>query len=238
MAKGGSSLISFVLLLIAVAVLAVVGFVAWSIAHEVGHKTRQKLEKKHVSFSRQGMKVGVKEVSAEQQEDATQRYYLYTGLTSGGYSKLTSLQRHHQNLEYLFLARLQIPSRLGSGTTICDSCVGGEEKPVRHASVCDRKNCVGLTICLADTRDPLPPPRHLLCLVTGRARTTSRERLRCRRSRLRRETLSSCFQPRSTEDACIKVLRMGQRDFEHQSVGAFPFCCEDKSIRKREICYE
>jgi hypothetical protein len=68
-----NSIVSLVLLLIAVTVLAVVGFVAWSIAHEVGHKTRQKLEKKHVSFSRQGMKVGVKEVTVEQQEDATQR---------------------------------------------------------------------------------------------------------------------------------------------------------------------
>lgn len=67
-----NSIVSLVLLLIAVTVLAVVGFVAWSIAHEVGHKTRQKLEKKHVSFSRQGMKVGVKEVTVEQQEDATQ----------------------------------------------------------------------------------------------------------------------------------------------------------------------
>lgn len=72
MAKTGD-IISFILLLVAVAILAVVGFVAYSIAHDVGHKTRQKLEKKHVSFSRDGMKVGVKEVTVEQQEDATQR---------------------------------------------------------------------------------------------------------------------------------------------------------------------
>jgi flagellar basal body-associated protein FliL len=73
MAKSGS-IVPFIILLIAIAILAVVGFVAYSIAHDVGHKTRQKLEKKHVSFSRDGMKVGVKEVSIEQQEDATQRY--------------------------------------------------------------------------------------------------------------------------------------------------------------------
>jgi len=71
MAKSGS-IVPFIILLIAIAILAVVGFVAYSVAHDVGHKTRQKLEKKHVSFSRDGMKVGIKEVSIEQQEDATQ----------------------------------------------------------------------------------------------------------------------------------------------------------------------
>ncbi|KIX06790.1 uncharacterized protein Z518_04766 [Rhinocladiella mackenziei CBS 650.93] len=69
-----SHIIPLIILLIIVAVIAVVGFVAYSIAHDVGHQTRQKLERKNVSFSREGMKVGVKEVTVEQQEDATQRY--------------------------------------------------------------------------------------------------------------------------------------------------------------------
>lgn len=63
-----------IILFIVLAILTAVGFVAYSIAHDVGHKTRQKLERKNVSFGRDGMKVGVKELSVEQQEDKTQRY--------------------------------------------------------------------------------------------------------------------------------------------------------------------
>ena len=69
-----SSIIPLIILIVVVAILGAVGFVAWSIAHDVGHHTRAKLERKNVSFSRDGMKVGVKEVTREQQEDATQRY--------------------------------------------------------------------------------------------------------------------------------------------------------------------
>lgn len=73
MAKLGS-IVPLIILLLFVAFIAAVGFIAYSIAHDVGHKTREKLERKNVSFSRDGMKVGVKEVSVEQQEDKTQRY--------------------------------------------------------------------------------------------------------------------------------------------------------------------
>ncbi|KAK5057843.1 hypothetical protein LTR84_011844 [Exophiala bonariae] len=71
MAKA-ASIIPLIVLILFVGFIAAVGFVAYSIAHDVGHKTRQKLERKNVSFSRDGMKVGVKEVSVEQQEDKTQ----------------------------------------------------------------------------------------------------------------------------------------------------------------------
>ncbi|OQV04412.1 hypothetical protein CLAIMM_09300 [Cladophialophora immunda] len=71
MAKFGDLIALFVLIIL-VAVVVAVGFVAYTIAHDVGHKTRQKLERKNVSFSRDGMKVGVKEVTREQQEDAAQ----------------------------------------------------------------------------------------------------------------------------------------------------------------------
>lgn len=73
MAKLGS-VVPLIILFFFVAVIAAIGFVAYSIAHDVGHHTRAKLERKNVSFSRDGMKVGVKEVSTEQQEDKTQRY--------------------------------------------------------------------------------------------------------------------------------------------------------------------
>jgi hypothetical protein len=79
------SIIPLIIFLIFIAVLAAIGFVAYSIAHDVGHQTREKLERKNVSFSRDGMKVGVKEVSIEQQEDKTQRY---------GY---TDEQQHYHN---------------------------------------------------------------------------------------------------------------------------------------------
>lgn len=73
MAKLGS-IVPLIILFFFVAVIAAIGFVAYSIAHDVGHQTRAKLERKNVSFSRDGMKVGVKAVSTEQQEDKTQRY--------------------------------------------------------------------------------------------------------------------------------------------------------------------
>ncbi|KAJ9611086.1 hypothetical protein H2200_004269 [Cladophialophora chaetospira] len=67
-----SNLIPFIILVLVLGVLAVVGFVAYSIATEVSNTTRQKLERKNVSFSRDGMKVGVKSKSQEQQEDSAQ----------------------------------------------------------------------------------------------------------------------------------------------------------------------
>ena len=73
MSKAGH-IISFIIFLVVVVFVAAVGYIAYSIAHDVGHNTRQKLEKKNVSFSREGMKVGVHERSAEHEEDAAQRY--------------------------------------------------------------------------------------------------------------------------------------------------------------------
>ncbi|KAJ4539206.1 hypothetical protein HRR76_003904 [Exophiala dermatitidis] len=86
-------IVSLIILLVVVGVLAAIGFVAYSIAHDVGHHTRQKLEKKNVSFSRQGMKVGVKERTLEQQEDAAQRLahtYLITTTLPFSEATLTS----------------------------------------------------------------------------------------------------------------------------------------------------
>lgn len=64
-------LIIIVVLLI---VIGVVGFVAYQIAVDVADKTGKKIEKKHhMSFSKDGVKVGVKDRSAEQVGDRTQR---------------------------------------------------------------------------------------------------------------------------------------------------------------------
>lgn len=53
--------------------VAVVGFVAYSIAMDVADKTSKTMEKKHVSLSKDGVRVGVKEKSAEEVGDSTQR---------------------------------------------------------------------------------------------------------------------------------------------------------------------
>jgi beta-lactam-binding protein with PASTA domain len=70
MAKGG--ILSLILLFVFVGVLAAIGFVVYSIAHDVGHQTKKKMEKKNISFTKDGLKVGVKEKTAEQQTDDAQ----------------------------------------------------------------------------------------------------------------------------------------------------------------------
>jgi len=66
-------IIAFILL----AIITAVGFVAYSIACDVADKTSKKMEKKNISVSRDGLKVGVKELSAEQVGDSTQRYTVF-----------------------------------------------------------------------------------------------------------------------------------------------------------------
>lgn len=60
--------------IILLGIVGAIGFVAYSIACDVADKTSKKMEKKNMSFSRDGLKVGVKEKSAEQVGDRTQRY--------------------------------------------------------------------------------------------------------------------------------------------------------------------
>lgn len=111
MAQKGS-IVPLIILLIVVGVLAAIGFVAYSIAHDVGHKTKAKLEKKNVSFSREGMKVGVKGRTQEQQEDAAQRYYTAPSVpgkcSASGLADYFSShpQCNNQDLEQLVVARV------------------------------------------------------------------------------------------------------------------------------------
>lgn len=67
------SLVPLIITFVLLAVAGVVGYVVYSIAMDVADKTSQKMEKKHMSLSKDGMKVGVKEISAEQVGDSTQR---------------------------------------------------------------------------------------------------------------------------------------------------------------------
>ncbi len=68
-----SRILPLIILVVVVGILAVVGFVVYSIVQDISNKTRDKMEKKNVMFTRDGMKVGVKEVNEEDYVDRSQR---------------------------------------------------------------------------------------------------------------------------------------------------------------------
>lgn len=49
----------------------------YSIVQDVKSQTQKKMEKKNVMFSRDGMKVGVKEINDEEYKDRSQRYVIW-----------------------------------------------------------------------------------------------------------------------------------------------------------------
>ncbi|OOF89892.1 hypothetical protein ASPCADRAFT_21503, partial [Aspergillus carbonarius ITEM 5010] len=53
-------------------VLGIIGYVIYSIVQDVTRTTRTKMEEKNVVFSRDGMKVGVKELEEEEYKDRSQ----------------------------------------------------------------------------------------------------------------------------------------------------------------------
>ncbi|KAJ5239845.1 hypothetical protein N7468_004464 [Penicillium chermesinum] len=65
-------ILSLVFLLLFVGVVAAVGFVAYSIYQEVSKNTREKMEHKNIAFTKDGMKVGVRELKDEAYKDRTQ----------------------------------------------------------------------------------------------------------------------------------------------------------------------
>lgn len=72
------SLVPLIITVILLAIVGAVGYVVYSIAVDVADKTSKKMEKKNMSFSKDGLKVGVKEVSAEQVGDSAQRILMKT----------------------------------------------------------------------------------------------------------------------------------------------------------------
>ncbi|KAB8079570.1 hypothetical protein BDV29DRAFT_164662 [Aspergillus leporis] len=72
MARG--SLVPLIIFLVVVSVLAVIGYITWSIVQEVTRNTRSKMEKKNVIWTKEGMKVGVKELNDEDYKDRSQRF--------------------------------------------------------------------------------------------------------------------------------------------------------------------
>ncbi|BCR85489.1 uncharacterized protein ACHE_20947A [Aspergillus chevalieri] len=67
-----ASLLPLVILFVVIAVLVVVGFIVYSIVQEVTNTTREKMEKRNVMFTKDGMTVGVKELKEEDYVDRSQ----------------------------------------------------------------------------------------------------------------------------------------------------------------------
>jgi hypothetical protein len=64
--------LGLIVFFVVLCVLAGIAFVVYSIVNDVTNTTKEKMEKKNISFSKEGMQVKVKHRSAEQESDATQ----------------------------------------------------------------------------------------------------------------------------------------------------------------------
>ncbi|KAF2858877.1 hypothetical protein K470DRAFT_259379 [Piedraia hortae CBS 480.64] len=78
-----SSILPLVILLLIVAIAATVGYQIYLWSVKVSAEGKNKLQKKNVNLHRDGMKIGVKQLSEEEYEGRTQRY-VYFGLDGGG----------------------------------------------------------------------------------------------------------------------------------------------------------
>ena len=67
------NIVPLIILLLVVGILAAVGYVAYSIAQGVSKTAREKMERKHIAITKDGMKVQVKEINDEEYKDNTQR---------------------------------------------------------------------------------------------------------------------------------------------------------------------
>ena len=67
-------LIPLLILFIVITGALAVGFVVWTVVTDVADKTNKRMEDHHITFTKDGMKVGVKHVKEEDYVGATQRY--------------------------------------------------------------------------------------------------------------------------------------------------------------------
>lgn len=70
---GARNIVPLILLLVFVGILAAVGFIVYSIVQDVSKNTREKMERKNMTFTKDGMKVQVREIKDEAYKDQTQR---------------------------------------------------------------------------------------------------------------------------------------------------------------------
>ncbi|KAI9676865.1 MAG: hypothetical protein M1817_006704 [Caeruleum heppii] len=71
-ASAWSKVIPLIILFLVVGALSFVGYQVYTVVNNIADSTNKKLEKKNVTFSKDGMKVGVKEVKTESYVDKTQ----------------------------------------------------------------------------------------------------------------------------------------------------------------------
>jgi len=76
-------LLSLIVFVVALAFFGLLGYAAYVVVNDVQGKTKAHLEKKNVSFSKEGVKVGVKGRTAEQEQDATANILTKTWTASG-----------------------------------------------------------------------------------------------------------------------------------------------------------
>ncbi len=69
-----SKVVPLVIFFVVLSVAAFIGYVVYTIATDVAEKTSKKMEKKNISFGKDGMKIGIQEVRNENYVDRTQRY--------------------------------------------------------------------------------------------------------------------------------------------------------------------
>lgn len=68
-----NSIFPLIVLFVVVGVLAAIGFVIYTIVQDITKKTKASMEKRHIQFSKDGMKVSMKEINDEDYKDQTQR---------------------------------------------------------------------------------------------------------------------------------------------------------------------
>ena len=69
-----SNLVPLFFLFVFLGIAAFIGYACYTIANDVADKTAQKMEKRHLSITKEGMVVGVKEKKNEHYVDQTQRF--------------------------------------------------------------------------------------------------------------------------------------------------------------------
>ena len=66
--------VPLIILIVLSCIGAFVGYAIYTVANDVADKTQKKMEQKNVMFSKDGMRVGVKELKTEDYVEQTQRY--------------------------------------------------------------------------------------------------------------------------------------------------------------------
>jgi CHASE3 domain sensor protein len=64
--------LGLIIFFVVLCVLAGIGFAVYTIVNDVTNTTKQKMEKKNISFSKEGMQVKMKHRTAEQESDDAQ----------------------------------------------------------------------------------------------------------------------------------------------------------------------